>query len=42
MSIQAINPATGEVIATHDEMTPQLVAGIVQSAHGAFVGWRHA
>jgi succinate-semialdehyde dehydrogenase / glutarate-semialdehyde dehydrogenase len=42
MSIQAINPATGEVVATHDEMTPQVVAGIVNSAHGAFNDWRHA
>jgi succinate-semialdehyde dehydrogenase / glutarate-semialdehyde dehydrogenase len=42
MSIQAINPATGEVVATHEEMTPQLVAGIVNSVHGAFVDWRHA
>jgi succinate-semialdehyde dehydrogenase/glutarate-semialdehyde dehydrogenase len=42
MSIQAINPATGEVIVTHEEMTPQLVAGIVESVHGAFTDWRHA
>jgi len=42
MSIQAINPATGDVIATHEEMTPPLVAGIVESAHGAFNDWRHA
>jgi succinate-semialdehyde dehydrogenase / glutarate-semialdehyde dehydrogenase len=39
MSIQAINPATGEVVATHDEMTHQVVAGIVDSVHGAFGGW---
>jgi succinate-semialdehyde dehydrogenase / glutarate-semialdehyde dehydrogenase len=42
MSIQAINPATGEVVATHDEMTQQAVAGIVQSAHAAFADWRRA
>ena len=42
MSIQAINPASGEVVATHDEMAPQQVAGIVDSVHGAFDGWRHA
>ena len=41
MSIEAVNPATGEVIATHETMTPQFVAGIVNSAHGAFVDWRH-
>ena len=42
MSIQAINPATGEVVATYDEMTPQRVAGIVNSVHAAFNDWRHA
>jgi len=42
MPIQAINPATGEVVATYDEMTSQQVAGIVNSAHAAFNEWRHA
>jgi succinate-semialdehyde dehydrogenase/glutarate-semialdehyde dehydrogenase len=42
MSIQAVNPATGEVVATYDEMAPQAVAGIVDSAHAAFCDWRHA
>ncbi|MFI4888342.1 MAG: NAD-dependent succinate-semialdehyde dehydrogenase [Burkholderiales bacterium] len=42
MSIQAINPATGEVVATHDEMTPHLVAEIIDAVHAAFIGWRRA
>ena len=42
MSIQAINPATGEPIATYDEMTPSDVEAIVESVHEAFVEWRRA
>jgi acyl-CoA reductase-like NAD-dependent aldehyde dehydrogenase len=42
MSIEAVNPATGEVVATYDEMTAQAVAGIVDSAHAAFSEWRRA
>jgi succinate-semialdehyde dehydrogenase / glutarate-semialdehyde dehydrogenase len=42
MSIRAINPATGEVVATYEEMTLQVVAGIVNSAHAAALEWRHA
>ena len=42
MSIQAINPATGEVVATHDEMKPEIVAGIIESVHAAALDWRHA
>ena len=42
MSIQAINPATGEVVSTHDEMIPEVAAGIVDSAHAAFADWRRA
>jgi len=42
MSIQAINPATGEVVATHDEMKPDVVAGIVESVHAAALDWRRA
>jgi hypothetical protein len=29
MSIQSINPATGEVVASYDETIPPQVAGIV-------------
>jgi succinate-semialdehyde dehydrogenase/glutarate-semialdehyde dehydrogenase len=42
MSIQAINPATGEVVATHDEMKPDVVADIVESVHAAALDWRRA
>jgi succinate-semialdehyde dehydrogenase / glutarate-semialdehyde dehydrogenase len=42
MSIQAINPATGGVVATHDEMKPDVVAEIVESVHAAALDWRHA
>ena len=42
MSIQAINPASGDVVGTYDEMAPQDVAGIIEATHAAFTGWRHA
>jgi succinate-semialdehyde dehydrogenase / glutarate-semialdehyde dehydrogenase len=42
MSIQAINPATGEVVATHDEMKSDAVAEIIASVHAAALGWRQA
>ena len=42
MSIQAINPATGEVVATHNEMKTDVVAGIVESVHAAALDWRLA
>ncbi len=40
MTIEAINPATGEVISTHDEMTPAAVGRIVGDVHRAYLGWR--
>ena len=42
MSIQAINPATGEVIATHDEMTPPQVDEIIRKVDAAAADWRRA
>ena len=36
MTIQAINPATEEVIATYDEFTPAQVEALA-AAHAAFV-----
>jgi len=42
MTIQAINPASGDVVGTYDEMAPQDVAGIIEATHAAFTGWRHA
>src|SRR5439155_17130039 len=42
MTIRAINPATGEVVATHEEMTPAAVGRILEDVHEAFLGWRRA
>jgi succinate-semialdehyde dehydrogenase/glutarate-semialdehyde dehydrogenase len=42
MPIQAINPATGEVVSSHDAMSAEIVAAIVNCAHDAFVDWRRA
>lgn len=40
MALKAINPATGETLATYDEMTPQDVQGIIAEVHKAFLAWR--
>jgi len=40
MTIDAINPMTGDVIARHEEMTPAAVEGIIAKAHDAFLAWR--
>jgi len=40
MTIQAINPASGDVVGTYDEMTPRDVMSIVEKAHAAFNDWR--
>ena len=42
MPIRAINPATGETISTHEEMSPAAVGEIVEQAHAAFGSWRAA
>ena len=42
MTIRAINPATGEVVSTHDEMTPDAVGEIIEDVHEAFLDWRRA
>jgi succinate-semialdehyde dehydrogenase/glutarate-semialdehyde dehydrogenase len=40
MTIEAINPTTGEVLARHEEMTPTAVKAIVGQTHEAFLAWR--
>jgi len=42
MTLRAINPATGEVLGTYDEMTPADVGGIISAVHEQFLGWRRA
>ena len=40
MTIQAINPTTGETINTYEEMAPAKVAQSIARAHDAFLSWR--
>ena len=42
MSLDAVNPATGETLKTYDEMTPQQTAAAVEEAHAAWKTWRKA
>src|SRR5918995_1183240 len=40
MSMQSINPATGEVLETFTETPPEQVERILAAAHAAFLEWR--
>ncbi|HXJ44725.1 MAG TPA: aldehyde dehydrogenase family protein, partial [Bryobacteraceae bacterium] len=40
MSIQSINPATGELLATFDPLSPEAVEGRLQSSSAAFALWK--
>ncbi len=40
MSIQAINPATAEVLKTYDEHTQDDIGIIIENTHQAFLTWR--
>jgi succinate-semialdehyde dehydrogenase/glutarate-semialdehyde dehydrogenase len=40
MSVQSVNPATGEVIESFAESTAADVDRILDAAHGAFLQWR--
>src|SRR5438094_4412427 len=40
MNLQSINPATGEVLESYQETTPNAVQGIVAKTHEAFLSWR--
>jgi succinate-semialdehyde dehydrogenase / glutarate-semialdehyde dehydrogenase len=40
MAIKAIDPVSGKVLASYDEMTPTVVSGIISDVHEAFLKWR--
>ena len=40
-SIETINPATGEALATYTMMTNEERDQVIRSCHGAFLQWRH-
>jgi succinate-semialdehyde dehydrogenase/glutarate-semialdehyde dehydrogenase len=40
MSIQSVNPATGEVLETLEETSPQQIDRILAGAQAAFTEWR--
>jgi len=42
MTMRAINPATGEILMTYDEMTPEAVGEIIERVHEGFLAWRRA
>jgi succinate-semialdehyde dehydrogenase / glutarate-semialdehyde dehydrogenase len=42
MALEAVNPATGKLLASYDEMTLPEVSNIVGKAHDAFLAWRRA
>jgi succinate-semialdehyde dehydrogenase / glutarate-semialdehyde dehydrogenase len=39
MTMQSVNPATGKVLASYEEMTPEAAMGVVAQAHEAFLSW---
>src|SRR5580700_541071 len=40
MAIKAIDPVSGKVLASYDEMTPTVVGGTIGDVHEAFLKWR--
>lgn len=42
MSLDVVNPATGETLKTYDEMTPGETAAAIADAHAAWKSWRTA
>ena len=40
MALESINPATGELIETFLEMTPEQTAEVINDTAVAFTGWR--
>ena len=41
MTIETINPATGQVIQSYQEMNSREVEAIIESTHIAFLEWRN-
>ncbi len=41
MTFQAINPATGSIVASYDEMPPEMVKEIIGQVHETYLAWRH-
>jgi len=40
MAIESVNPATGELIKTYEEMTPPVVVATIAATHAAWRAWR--
>ncbi len=40
MAIESVNPATGEMLNSYDEMSPEEVGRVVESVHETFLNWR--
>jgi succinate-semialdehyde dehydrogenase/glutarate-semialdehyde dehydrogenase len=40
MSVESINPTTGEILKKYDEMTPEEIAATIEAADRAFASWR--
>ena len=40
MSVESINPTTGEILKKYDEMTPEEIAATIERADRAFASWR--
>jgi succinate-semialdehyde dehydrogenase/glutarate-semialdehyde dehydrogenase len=40
MAIKSIDPVSGKVVASYDEMTAAVVSGIISDGHEAFLKWR--
>jgi len=40
MSVESINPTTGEILRKYDEMSPEHIAATIEKADRAFTSWR--
>src|SRR5688572_24597147 len=40
MTMNVVNPATGDTIKTYEEMTPADVGHVITQAHNAFLDWK--